>query len=219
MNTEFKLTIIAGPVGDHRNKMLSGVLEHLGVTAESTTTVHGHNLSRAGLYSTLWGIEDSGDNPACLVINDLDFSDTGLRYYIAAASDPTAPFLQWQKNIDSLTKYLGRSVPSSFTYSQHIIIVTSYDLSSRIKGTSNRAEDIRIFISRANFVNLFTVVQEDISNLYKNVFSSNDGMLVLKDLERIVNQTKIDAQNINPNTAVWKCAQESLLKRIKNQLI
>lgn len=219
MNTEFKLKIIAGPEGETKNKVLSDTLEQLGVTAESTTTVHGHNLSRARLYSTLWEIEDSGDNPACLVITDLDFSDTGLRHYITAASDPIAPFLQWEKNIDALTKHLGHSVPSSFTYSQHIIIVTSYDLISRSKGPSNRAEDIRIFINRANFINLFTVVQEDMSNLYKNVFSSNDGILVLKDLERIVNQTKIDAQNINPNTAVWKCAQESLLKRIKNQLI
>jgi len=60
--------------------------------------------------------------------------------------------------------------------------------------------------------------EEDISDSYKNVFLSNDGVKVLADLERIVNLTKIDAQNINPSTAVYKCAQEALIQRIKNQI-
>ena len=57
-----------------------------------------------------------------------------------------------------------------------------------------------------------------IVNAYKKIFTSAEGIKVLEDLERIANQTKLDAENPNPNTAVWKCAQQSLIQRIKNQI-
>lgn len=55
------------------------------------------------------------------------------------------------------------------------------------------------------------------SNAYK-VFETADGAIVLRDLERIVNQTKISAEDPNSMSAVWKCAQLALLQRIYNQL-
>ena len=53
---------------------------------------------------------------------------------------------------------------------------------------------------------------------YQKLFRSPEGQAVLADLERIVNATKLDANNPNPNSAVWKCAQLSLVQRIVNQL-
>ena len=56
------------------------------------------------------------------------------------------------------------------------------------------------------------------TNPYKTVFNSPAGDAVLADLERIVNATKLDANNPNPNSAIWKCAQQNLVQRILNQL-
>lgn len=56
------------------------------------------------------------------------------------------------------------------------------------------------------------------TNPYKAVFNSPAGREVLADLERIVNATKLDANNPNPNSAIWKCAQQNLVQRILNQL-
>lgn len=53
---------------------------------------------------------------------------------------------------------------------------------------------------------------------YQTVFATEEGQVVLADLERIVNSTKIDNANPNVNSALWKCAQHSLLQRIHNQL-
>ena len=56
------------------------------------------------------------------------------------------------------------------------------------------------------------------SDYYKDVFTTASGQKVLEDLERIVNQLRIDGEDPNPNAAVWKCAQQALLQRIHNQI-
>ena len=56
------------------------------------------------------------------------------------------------------------------------------------------------------------------TNPYKTVFNSPAGDAVLADLERIVNATKLDANNPNPNSAIWKFAQQNLVQRSLNQL-
>jgi hypothetical protein len=56
------------------------------------------------------------------------------------------------------------------------------------------------------------------TNAYQAVFNTPAGNAVLADLERIVNATKLDANNPNPNSAIWKCAQLNLVQRILNQL-
>lgn len=53
---------------------------------------------------------------------------------------------------------------------------------------------------------------------YQRLFNTADGQAVLADLERIINATKMDANDPNPNSAIWKCAQLSLVQRILNQL-
>lgn len=55
-------------------------------------------------------------------------------------------------------------------------------------------------------------------NVYQQVFDSAEGDAVLADLERIVNMTKVNAEDPNSNAAIWKCAQMALLQRIRNQL-
>jgi len=55
-------------------------------------------------------------------------------------------------------------------------------------------------------------------NIYKLVFDSSEGDAVLADLERIVNMTKVNAEDPNSNAAIWKCAQIALLQRIRNQI-
>jgi hypothetical protein len=53
---------------------------------------------------------------------------------------------------------------------------------------------------------------------YQELFSTDNGVAVLRDLERIVQMTRLDSDNPNPNSAVWKCAQQALLQRIYNQI-
>lgn len=53
---------------------------------------------------------------------------------------------------------------------------------------------------------------------YRNVFNTPEGRAVLKDMERIANQSRIDQDNPNPYACVYKIAQQSLIKRIENML-
>ena len=53
---------------------------------------------------------------------------------------------------------------------------------------------------------------------YKELFMTPNGQAVLADLERIVNMTRMDADNPNPNSALYKCAQLALMQRIYNQI-
>jgi hypothetical protein len=56
------------------------------------------------------------------------------------------------------------------------------------------------------------------TNAYKQVFDTTHGRAVLRDLERIANTTKINADDPNSLSAIWKCAQQALIQRIYNQL-
>jgi hypothetical protein len=53
---------------------------------------------------------------------------------------------------------------------------------------------------------------------YRELFDSVNGQAVLADLERIVQMTRLDSDNPNPQAAVWKCAQQALLQRVYNQM-
>jgi hypothetical protein len=53
---------------------------------------------------------------------------------------------------------------------------------------------------------------------YSELFMTPNGQAVLQDLERIVNMTRLDAENPNPNSALYKCAQLALMQRIYNQI-
>lgn len=59
-------------------------------------------------------------------------------------------------------------------------------------------------------------MEDNLRQAYHDIFTSPQGKVVLDDLERIANQTKIDSDNPNPNAAVYKAAQLALLKRINN---
>lgn len=50
------------------------------------------------------------------------------------------------------------------------------------------------------------------------VFNTEAGQLVLKDLERITNKTKIDGDEPNSNAAIYKCGQSALIQTIHNKL-
>jgi hypothetical protein len=60
--------------------------------------------------------------------------------------------------------------------------------------------------------------ENEMNKNYTAVFQTAAGQRVLDDLDRVVNMTKIDANNPNPNSAVWKVAQQALLQRIYNQI-
>jgi hypothetical protein len=53
---------------------------------------------------------------------------------------------------------------------------------------------------------------------YRELFGSANGQAVLEDLERIVQMTRLDANDPNANSAIWKCAQQAILQRIRNQM-
>jgi len=53
---------------------------------------------------------------------------------------------------------------------------------------------------------------------YRELFNTDNGEAVLQDLERITQMTRLDSDNPNPNSAIWKCAQQALLQRIYNQI-
>ena len=90
---------------------------------------------------------------------------------------------------------------------------------------NNKIYTIYEFILKSNdFVDdLFNIIIQ-----IKNTFLEKEKMLFelnkkveqeKLDLERIVNQLRIDGEDPNPNAAVWKCAQQALLQRIKNQIL
>ena len=60
--------------------------------------------------------------------------------------------------------------------------------------------------------------QTELKAIYKEVFQSTAGKRVREDLVRIANQSRIDQDNPNPYAAIFKIAQQSLLKRIDNML-
>ncbi|MET4699012.1 hypothetical protein ABIE65_002042 [Constrictibacter sp. MBR-5] len=59
----------------------------------------------------------------------------------------------------------------------------------------------------------------DWPELYKVVFKHNAvGAKVLDDIKRNIMKTKIDANNISPETAIYKVAQLDVIRRIENLL-
>jgi len=58
--------------------------------------------------------------------------------------------------------------------------------------------------------------QEELKQVYKEVFNTPAGKKVFYDLHRIANQSKLDQDSPNPYGAVYKVAQQALLKRIEN---
>ena len=54
--------------------------------------------------------------------------------------------------------------------------------------------------------------------LFKETFGTEAGQKVLKELERVANQTKVDSDNPNSNACVYRVAQQALIQTIKNQL-
>ena len=53
---------------------------------------------------------------------------------------------------------------------------------------------------------------------YNRVFTTTEGGVVLDDLERIANQTRISSDNPNSNAAIYKEAQRQMVSRIRNMM-
>jgi hypothetical protein len=112
-------------------------------------------------------------------------------------------------------------VPTGFNdFAGHVIIITNTDLNRPNIHPDWQSLISRAFcISSAPAISSHTIkLKSTVSNSYKKVFSTTDGQEVLSDLERIINQIKIDGENPNSSAAVWKCAQQALIQRIHNQL-
>ena len=61
-----------------------------------------------------------------------------------------------------------------------------------------------------------TKTTSQVQQHYRQVFESPAGKVVLEDLERITNQTRVTSDSPNPYAAVYMVAQQQLVKRIKN---
>jgi hypothetical protein len=153
-----------------------------------------------------------------LVLDDVDLTDRGIVDVLKCACDPTAPYVQFNKI------HTEKNIPSSFVFNKHIIVISSIDVTKLISKNNMLSTSIQSLLNRStlvkdDFLLPTPTTQRDIQKAYLKIFQSNEGMQVLEDLERIANQTKLDAENPNPNTAIWKCAQLSLIQRINNQIL
>ena len=61
-------------------------------------------------------------------------------------------------------------------------------------------------------------MHEEIVNAYRRVFNSPDGKRILQDFERIIFQIRIDANDPNPDAALYQAAQFAFIRRIHNLL-
>ena len=61
-------------------------------------------------------------------------------------------------------------------------------------------------------------VETPLETAYQQVFGTPEGQRVLSDLESIANSTRVSADAPDVNCAIWKCAQLSLVQRIRNQI-
>lgn len=59
---------------------------------------------------------------------------------------------------------------------------------------------------------------KELQQHYRRVFDSDSGQVVLADLERISNTTRVTADSPNPYSAIYIVAQQHLLKRIRNMM-
>ena len=51
---------------------------------------------------------------------------------------------------------------------------------------------------------------------YRQIFESPAGIVVLEDLERVINTTRVSADAPNPYSCVFTIGQQQLLRRIRN---
>jgi|TARA_R100000742_G_C4270242_1_gene88901 ATP sulfurylase len=58
----------------------------------------------------------------------------------------------------------------------------------------------------------------EIKQAYLATFGTPRGQLVLKDLERIINSTRVTADAPNPYSAIYKVSQQALIQRINNMM-
>lgn len=61
--------------------------------------------------------------------------------------------------------------------------------------------------------------QIELQEHYIRVFDSESGKIVLADLERISNTTRVTADSPNPYSAIYIVSQQHLLKRIRNMML
>jgi hypothetical protein len=61
--------------------------------------------------------------------------------------------------------------------------------------------------------------QTELQQHYKRIFETESGRVVLADLERITNTTRITSDSPNPYSAIYVVAQQHLLKRIRNMCL
>jgi len=172
-------------------------------------------ISLFSLYSKIWECQNS--ETQFLIVDEPDFNDKGIRSLLKTLLDPITAFCQWS-NPDIAARY---NIPSSFEFKKQVIILTNCSFNTISPKKTMMYNDMVALRDRARYIESEPIVDEKeelLSKAYKTIFLSNEGKFVLNDLERIINQTKLDAENINPNTAVWKCAQQALVQRIKNQI-
>lgn len=58
----------------------------------------------------------------------------------------------------------------------------------------------------------------EMKDAYLAVFGTARGQLVIRDLERIINGTRVTADAPNPYSAIYKVAQQALIQRINNMM-
>jgi hypothetical protein len=217
-NKKFKHLIVSGPSGIGKTHSILSAVKIL--EEETTITYHrlnGH-VTPLSLYLALWKTRDTD---SILVVDDFG-RDRGLCELLKMAMDPTYNIVSYPRitaaSIVAVLEEQGfTDVPPEFEFNGHIVIATTTDMNK-----PNLHADLQALKSRAWHLATPTPPQivkpNQSSDYYKDVFTTASGQKVLDDLERIVNQLRIDGEDPNPNAAVWKCAQQALLQRIHNQI-
>lgn len=180
------------------------------------------NITPLTLYLALWKTRAAN---SILVLDDVA-KDRAIFDMLKSAMDAAFRTVSYPKlqsaSIQQILKDTGfdTNVPTSFDFAGHVIIITDTDLNKpNLHPTWQSLINRAFCISSAPTVTTPTIkLKPAVSSSYKNVFNTTDGQEVLSDLERIINQIKIDGENPNANAAIWKCAQQALIQRIHNQL-
>ena len=217
-NKKFKHLIVSGPSGIGKTYSILSAVKIL----EEETTITYHRLhgyvTPLSLYLALW---KTRDEDSILIVDDFE-RDRGLCELLKMAMDPTYNIVSYPRitaaSIVAVLEEQGfTDVPSEFEFNGHIVIATATDMNK-----PNLHADLQALKSRAWHLAAPTPPQSikvnQSSDYYKEVFTTTSGQKVLEDLERIVNQLRIDGEDPNPHAAVWKCAQQALLQRIRNQI-
>jgi len=216
-NKKFKHLIVSGPSGIGKTY---SILSAVKTIKEETTYTYHHltgYVTPLSLYLALW---KTRDEDSILVVDDFG-RDRAVCELLKMAMDPTYNIVSYPRitasSIVSVLKEQGfTDVPPKFEFNGHIIIATTTDMNKL-----NLHPDLQALKSRAWHLAAPTPPVTKLnqsSDYYKDVFTTASGQKVLEDLERVVNQLRIDGEDPNPNAAVWKCAQQALLQRIHNQI-